>query len=81
MARYAWKATGADGTEATGTFAFTSLNTITSEARVDVDGTLIADGQFGYSGGFGRDRIMFSLDDAPPAVELRGDDPRLMVRR
>ena len=26
MARYAWKSTGADGTEATGTFAFTSLN-------------------------------------------------------
>jgi hypothetical protein len=76
MARYAWKTTGADGTEATGTFAFTSLNTITLEARVDVDGTLISDGDLGYSGGFGRSRVFYP---DPSALEA-GDEVALEVR-
>ena len=36
-----------------------------------MDGTLIADGHLGYSGGFGRDRIMFSLhNDWIPETRL-----------
>jgi hypothetical protein len=57
MARYAWKTSGADGTEATGTFAFTSLNMLTLQGTVDVDGKLVVDDRGGYGGGFGRDRI------------------------
>jgi hypothetical protein len=84
MARYAWKSTGADGTEATGTFAFTSVSTIELRAVVDVDGTLIADGHLGYSGGFGSDRILSPLPTAleagnEAALEFRGAGAKLSI--
>ena len=50
MARYPWKTTGADGTEADGTFAFTAVNAVVLTAKVDVDSTLVADGRGGYAG-------------------------------
>jgi hypothetical protein len=82
MARYAWKTTGADGTEATGTFVFSSVSAIELRAVIDVDGTLIADGRGGYSGGFGRDRIMIGIpgetgDEA--ALEFRGAGVKLSI--
>ena len=82
MARYAWKTTGADGTEATGTFAFTSFSMVELRAVVDVDGTLIADGHRGYSGGFGPDLIMLGVRNEPgeeAALEFRGAGVKLSI--
>lgn len=76
MTRYAWKTTGVDGSEATGTFALSSVNLVAVTAKVDVDGALVADGRGGYAGGFGSDHFC----DASRPGESEGDKVPLESR-